>query len=72
MIYDTILEKFNRGEKQFALLIDPDKFTDTQKSELIDILKHVTPDLILVGGSLVSEDSASFIQQLKQDISLPT
>ena len=56
MIYQTIKDKFEKGEKQLALLIDPDKFPAENKLKLINILKTVGPDLLLIGGSLISKD----------------
>ena len=71
MIYKQISENYKQNKKQLALLIDPDKFGDEQMRSLSEILKRVTPDLLLVGGSLVSTDTFTFIEQLIKHISLP-
>jgi len=71
MIYQTIKDKFEKGEKQLALLIDPDKFPAENKLKLINILKTVGPDLLLIGGSLISKDTFTFIDDLKEWVKLP-
>ncbi|MBS2097088.1 geranylgeranylglyceryl/heptaprenylglyceryl phosphate synthase [Carboxylicivirga linearis] len=71
MIYKQISENHKQNIKQLALLIDPDKFSDEQMRSLSEILERVTPDLLLVGGSLVSTDTFTFIEQLKKHINLP-
>jgi len=70
MIYNTILSKYKK-EKQLALLIDPDKFPDDHQKKLEQILTAITPDMLLVGGSLVSNHTNEFIQKLKTTIDLP-
>nr|WP_321450397.1 geranylgeranylglyceryl/heptaprenylglyceryl phosphate synthase [uncultured Carboxylicivirga sp.] len=71
MIYDQILHTYQKGKKQMALLIDPDKFGEEQMLSLSHLLRKVTPDLLLVGGSLVSTDTYIFIEELKKHIQIP-
>ncbi len=71
MIYNQILDTYSKQEKQLALLLDPDKFSDTAIDSLAALLKDVTPDLLLVGGSLVSTDTFEFINKIKSKIKLP-
>lgn len=71
MIYDQIISKYKNDEKQLAFLIDPDKFSADKMAQLKAILKEVKPDLLLVGGSLISVDISEFIIELKQYIDLP-
>nr|WP_319400094.1 geranylgeranylglyceryl/heptaprenylglyceryl phosphate synthase [uncultured Carboxylicivirga sp.] len=71
MIYNQILNTFKEGKKQMALLIDPDKLGKEQMLSLSSLLKKVTPDILLVGGSLVSTDTYVFIEELKKHIHLP-
>ncbi len=71
MIYNQILSKYNNKEKQLAFLIDPDKFPLDKLDELENILNEVKPDLLLIGGSLISMDTGVFIQKLKEVISVP-
>ncbi len=71
MIYESILKKYKTKEKQLALLIDPDKFPDNQFKQLEKILTSITPDVLLVGGSLVSNHTDEFVLNLKKSIDLP-
>jgi len=70
-VYDQILSKFRASEKQLAFLIDPDKFSTERIGELKVLLKSVQPDILLVGGSLISVDTNQFIAALKQHVDLP-
>nr|WP_321407651.1 geranylgeranylglyceryl/heptaprenylglyceryl phosphate synthase [uncultured Carboxylicivirga sp.] len=71
MIYKQISDNFKQQKKQLALLLDPDKFGTEQMKSLSALLDLVTPDLLLVGGSLVSTDTYVFINELKKHIHLP-
>lgn len=70
-VYNQIVKKYRANEKQLAFLIDPDKFSIARIDELKTILLKVTPDLLLVGGSLISVDTSQFISELKQHVDLP-
>lgn len=71
-VYEHILKSRANGKKLFALLIDPDK---QSKGELSDILKKAVTakvDLFFVGGSLLTNDSlSSCIQLLKENTEIP-
>jgi len=71
LVYDQIILKYKANERQLAFLIDPDKFQLSQITELQLLLKKVSPDLLLVGGSLISVDTNHFISELKKHINLP-
>ncbi len=71
MIYDKILEKKNRGLKQIALLIDPDKITSGDLNVLLSSVNETLPDLILVGGSLISEKTDELIKGIKKGCDVP-
>lgn len=70
-IYDNILLSRNKGHKLFALLIDPDKCNATCLGHLIDMCQDHTPDIILVGGSIVSGDTASTVRTIHSKCSIP-
>src|ERR1700722_17543311 len=53
-IYENILEGTKRKRKKLALLIDPDKFNST---DIILNAEKAEVDLLLVGGSLLSQGS---------------
>ncbi|MCR6720453.1 MAG: hypothetical protein NVV59_09185 [Chitinophagaceae bacterium] len=52
-IYNELLEKKRKGQKSFAVLIDPDKVTTSVLDELIALSIEARVDYFLVGGSLV-------------------
>jgi putative glycerol-1-phosphate prenyltransferase len=68
-IYDTIL---SGKRKQFAVLIDPDKYTRNTLLRTISVAVTAKVDLFLVGGSLVMKDSLdSCINTLKDNCEIP-
>lgn len=71
MIYNKILNTYTKKEKQLALLLDPDKCSEESLLSLSKLVKEVKPDLLLVGGSLVSTNTFDFITKVKSLISLP-
>jgi putative glycerol-1-phosphate prenyltransferase len=71
MIYDWIVKQVLNGGKLFALLLDPDEYNDQSlRHTLIEAGKSET-DLILVGGSLVTNPIAPFIQKIKDNSEIP-
>jgi putative glycerol-1-phosphate prenyltransferase len=71
MIYNQILSRYQNQEKQLAFLIDPDKFDLDNLNQLKSILEEATPDLLLVGGSLISVDTSEFVKELKAAVNMP-
>lgn len=68
-IYNTILKNKAHGKKQFAILIDPDKF---KPLEIIYLAEAAKVDFILVGGSLLSHgDFKKCINTLKETTTIP-
>ena len=68
-IYSSILKSKKAGKKQFALLIDPDKYKGV---ELISLAEKAGVDFILVGGSLItSGDFDVCIRSIKEQTSIP-
>lgn len=55
-IYQALTNKKNEGLKQFAVLIDPDKYGPDQLLDLINLSNAVGVDYFLVGGSLMTSD----------------
>ena len=52
-IYQSLLERKAKGQKSFAVLIDPDKVTLEKIDELTGLAVSAQVDYLLVGGSLV-------------------
>lgn len=70
MIYEQIITKL-KNRKLFALLIDPENYTDKRIEKLIKFIEPETVDYILVGGSLVSTPPDRVIKKIKSLIPLP-
>jgi putative glycerol-1-phosphate prenyltransferase len=71
-IYHSIVSRKAKGQKSFAVLIDPDKVTPPKIQELITLALDASVDYLLVGGSLViSNQLDEVIQQIKASCKLP-
>ncbi len=68
MILDTIIKK---SGKKFALLIDPDKQDTNSLSSTVYAANKAQVDLILVGGSLVSDTLDAAIKHIKTETNIP-
>lgn len=69
MIYDKLIR--NRREKLFALLIDPDKYTESSLYEIAQVVNDHPVDFIFIGGSLVSGFPSDAIDILKSKTRIP-
>ena len=68
-IYTKIFKSKAEGKKLFAVLIDPDKF---HSAEIISKAERARVDLILVGGSIISDGNIeNCIQTIKKITSIP-
>lgn len=68
-IYSSILTKKNKQKKLFAVLIDPDKFENTEVLKLAEASKV---DLLLVGGSLLTNGSFErCVETIKKNTKIP-
>lgn len=70
-IYNNILSNISKGEKQIALLVDPDKCSKDKLIPLIENIKKRPPHILLVGGSLISNPISPLITFLKQQTNIP-
>ena len=71
-LYQTLLAKKKRGQKSFALLMDPDKVNATAISQLCELATAASVDYLFVGGSLViSNHLDEVVQQVKKNCSIP-
>jgi putative glycerol-1-phosphate prenyltransferase len=55
-VYQTLVEKKRRGQKSFAILIDPDKVDTASLDSLLVLALAAKADYFFVGGSLVVSD----------------
>lgn len=71
-IYQSLVEKKAKGEKSFAVLIDPDKVTVPVINELCELAMAAQVDYLLLGGSLViSNQLDEVVRQVKKNCSIP-
>jgi putative glycerol-1-phosphate prenyltransferase len=72
VIYQSIVEKKQKGHKAFAVLIDPDKVNKSLLDELTDLSVQAKVDYLLVGGSLViSNHLDDCIKHIKRNCDIP-
>jgi phosphoglycerol geranylgeranyltransferase len=71
-LYQTLVDRKDRHQKSFAVLIDPDKVNTPVIDELVDRSLAAKVDYFLVGGSLVISDNLdTCIQQIKSSCDIP-
>ncbi len=71
MILESVLDKKKANKKVYCVLIDPDKFPEENILKIITAMETAAPDLILVGGSLVTKKTESTVDVLKKHLSIP-
>ncbi|MBS1917646.1 MAG: geranylgeranylglyceryl/heptaprenylglyceryl phosphate synthase [Bacteroidetes bacterium] len=71
-IYESLLLKKQKGQKSFAVLIDPDKVDMKEIDKLTGLAIDAKVDYLFVGGSLViSNHLDEVVQQIKKNCSIP-
>ncbi len=71
-IYLRIFNKAKTGQKQFAVLVDPDNYHADHLMEIVDLAEKVNVDYFFVGGSLLTQDNlADCISIIKSGSSIP-
>jgi len=72
-IYQSLLEKKSKGQKSFAVLIDPDKVDEMMIDELVLLSVDAKVDYLLIGGSLViSNQLDEVVKQVRNRCNIPT
>jgi phosphoglycerol geranylgeranyltransferase len=72
-IYQSILEKKSKGQKSFAVLIDPDKVDEPMIDELVSLSVDAKVDYLFIGGSLViSNQLDEVVRQIRSRCNIPT
>ncbi len=72
VIYQSMLSKKQKGQKSFAVLIDPDKVNNKILDELVHLSIQAKVDYLLVGGSLVvSNHLDECILHIKKNCGIP-
>ncbi len=71
-VYQSLLEKKQKGKKSFAVLVDPDKVNDDDMGALVELAVEAKVDYFLVGGSLViSNYLDECVQYIKRSCNIP-
>lgn len=71
-IYQSITQKKNEGKKQFAVLVDPGKNSDTYVEEVVKLADKSGVDYIFVGGSLLTNNNLDVcIKNIKSITDIP-
>lgn len=71
-IYHSLVQRKQKGQKSFAVLIDPDKVNEQKINELVKLSINANVDYLLVGGSLViSSNLDEVVQQIKKLCNIP-
>ncbi len=70
MLYPTLLSRYNQS-KMLIMLIDPDKHDDDSLLGTLKIVNQNPPDVIIIGGSLVSKSLNESISLIKETTSIP-
>lgn len=69
-VFDSLLERKQKGLKSLAVLIDPDKIGAVQ--QLLDVCMHQPPDLFLVGSSFKGDDSiVACLRTVRERMNVP-
>jgi len=68
----SLLSSLSSNKKQFAVLVDPDKYSNTQLLDLVSMAKEAMVSYFFVGGSLLSEDNLdTSIKIIKDNCTIP-
>ncbi len=65
MVYSRIIDKFTASQKQFVVLVDPEKTTLTSLNDLIDVSEQTDVDMYFVGGSTLQTSADEIVRFLK-------
>lgn len=72
-IYKLINHKKERGQKQIAVLVDPDKIETPQIADLIKLAEQAQVDYFFIGGSLLFKDQLeACVKAIKAQTNIPT
>lgn len=71
-IYQSLVQRKAKGQKSFAVLIDPDKVTLPVIDEISQLAVDAKVDYLFVGGSLViSNQLDEVVQQIRKNCDIP-
>lgn len=70
-VYEQIIASSRKGEKLFAVLIDPEKCAGEKLIAFIEQVNRALPDFIFVGGSQLTENIENAVELIKHHTKLP-
>jgi phosphoglycerol geranylgeranyltransferase len=71
-VYHSLEMKKKKGQKSFAILIDPDKADSSSLEQVLELAIEAKADYFFVGGSLVVSDNLNeCIHQIKKQTGIP-
>ena len=70
-ISEIIKNNISSGKKMFALLIDPDSYSDNQIQNITTQANNSNVDFILIGGSLLNNDIDKSVDLIKKHTQIP-
>ncbi|HWK06508.1 MAG TPA: geranylgeranylglyceryl/heptaprenylglyceryl phosphate synthase [Puia sp.] len=71
-IYESLLAKKKKGQRSFAVLIDPDNVNEAKIDELTHLTVSAGVDYLFVGGSLViSNHLDEVVQHIRRNCTIP-
>lgn len=71
-LYDSLVEKRNKGIKAFSVLLDPDKLDKESCIRIVNMALESKIDYFFVGGSLITENNLNLIIKIiKSNTSIP-
>jgi len=71
VFYQNSIHKKSVNQKQLALLVDPDKYSQESLALFVELAKETLPDCIMVGGSLVAGSVEQVVQYIKSHTNIP-
>lgn len=72
LLYAQLLRARETGQKQLAVLIDPDKASPEQLSQILQLANDTIVDYLFAGGSLlVRGETDNCVQQIKKESNIP-
>lgn len=70
-VYEQIIASSRRGEKLFAVLIDPEKCAGEELLAFVEQVENALPDFIFVGGSQLTENIENAVELIKHHTKVP-
>lgn len=70
-VYETITTAKAKGQKLFAMLVDPEKCTTERLETIAEAAGKARPDFVFVGGSQLRQSTETTIAAIKQQCNVP-